>query len=498
MTEPCREVFPGERIETGDPRYPTLVRGFNLRWVGEPQYVQLCGDAEQVLETVRRAYGEGKRITVRSGGHCYEDFVCDNQGGVIIDLSPMSGVYQGPGTGLFCIEGGATLWNVYNALYREYAVTLPGGSCYSVGAGGHLTGAGYGLLSRLHGLTSDHLEAVELVRVDARGEAELLTVRRDSSDPVEQDVFWAHTGAGGGNFGIVTKFWFKAVPAPQVAWLSTLAWNWKDLRSEDEFADLIRRYGEWHVANSAPGSEFAPLFALLALKQKAAEDSQIVLTIQVAEDNRKLLEEFEAAMGMNMPEPTPQVAPAGHHGIASPSGEARSLPWLFATQALDGVGRNQYGKYKSAYMKQAFPQAQIETMWKYLHDHPNPTAVEALLQVDSYGCQVNTVAPYATAVAQRSSVMKLQYQTYWAQPQHEEANLKWIRQFYGEMYGSRGPWPDETMDGCFVNYPDVDLKDWQYLYYKDNYPRLQKAKALCDPHDVFRHQQSIELPLPSE
>jgi FAD/FMN-containing dehydrogenase len=401
MADPCKPVFPGERIGEGDPRYPTLVRGFNLRWVGKPKYVQLCGDAGQVLETVRQAYQEGQRITVRSGGHCYEDFVCENEGGVIIDLSPMHEVYAEPSTGLVCIEGGATLWNVYNTLYREYGLTLPGGSCYSVGAGGHLTGAGYGLLSRLHGVTSDHLEAVELVRVNAAGEAELIQASRVSSDPAEQDIFWAHTGGGGGNFGIVTRFWFRAVPAPKVAWLSSLAWNWKEL-DEGQFAEVIQRYGDWHVANSAPDSPFAPLFALLALKQKVAEDSQIVLTIQVAEDNRKLLEEFEAAMGKNMPAPVPQQAPAGHYGIASPSGEARSLPWLFATQALDGEGKNQFGKYKSAYMKQAFPKKQVEAMWKHLREEPNLTASEALLQVDSYGCQVNAVAPDATAVAQRS------------------------------------------------------------------------------------------------
>jgi len=493
MAEPFKPVFPGERIEKGDARYPTMVRGFNLRWVGSPDYVQLCGDAVQVLKTVHRAYQEGKRITVRSGGHCYEDFVCENEGGVIIDLSPMHEVYEEPGTELFCIEGGATLWNVYNTLYREYGVTLPGGSCYSVGSGGHLTGGGYGLLSRLHGLTADHLEAVELVRVNAAGEAELIKVSSDSSDPAEQEIFWAHTGGGGGNFGIVTKFWFRAVPAPEVAWLSSLAWNWKDL-DEDRFAELVGSYGDWHAANSAPGSEFSPLFALLHLTQMASETSQITLTVQVAEDNRALLEEFEAAMGKNMPEPVPQRAPVGHYGIASPSGEARRLPWLFATQTLDGSGKNQFGKYKSAYMKQAFPQKQIEAMWKYLREEPNHTAAEALLQVDSYGCQINAIGPEETAVPQRSSVMKLQFQTYWTQPEHEEANLNWIRGLYEEMYGPGGPVPDETMDGCFVNYPDVDLQNWQQLYYKGNYTRLQRAKALSDPHNVFRHQQSIELP----
>jgi hypothetical protein len=62
------------------------------------------------------------------------------------------------------------------------------------------------------------------------------------------------------------------------------------------------------------------------------------------------------------------------------------------------------------------------------------------------------------------------------------------------MYGERGPLPDGTVDGSYVNFPDTDLKDWQRLYYKDNYPRLQQVKECWDPLNVFRHAQSIELP----
>ncbi|MDQ3724979.1 MAG: FAD-binding protein [Actinomycetota bacterium] len=482
------EAFPGATIGRDDARWETMIRGFNLRWVANPDRVQVCGDAGQVLATVQRAYDEGKRITVRSGGHCYEDFVCDNEGGVLIDLSPMNGVRREGTSKLFCVEGGATLWNVYNALYRDYGVTLPAGSCYAVGAGGHFTGGGYGLLSRLHGLTSDYLAAVELVRVDSQGKAELVRVGRDSSSEEEREIFWAHTGGGGGNFGIVTKFWFEdPPPAPKTVWLASLAWDWKKL-SETDFSGLIQRYGDWHVANSDPGSRFAPLFALLHLNQMANESSQIVLTVQVADDNEALLREFAGDV-------------AG--GLPPVSGEPRSIQWLFATQLLDGMNPNEWGKYKSAYMNEGFPPHQIEALWRHLREKPNEAAAQALLQVDSYGCQVNSVAPDATAVAQRSSVMKLQYQTYWnnevkeGRPKDmakaEKENLDWIRGFYEDMYGANGPMPNGTMDGCFVNYPDGDLKDWQYLYYKDNYPRLRRAKSFSDPLDVFHHQQSIEL-----
>jgi FAD/FMN-containing dehydrogenase len=99
--------------------------------------------------------------------------------------------------------------NGYAQLYKEYGVTIPGGSCATVGAGGHVIGGGYGLLSRKYGLTVDYLHQIELVHVNAAGEVEVKTLSSDSQDVDEQDMFWAHLG-GGGNFVIVTKYWFKS------------------------------------------------------------------------------------------------------------------------------------------------------------------------------------------------------------------------------------------------------------------------------------------------
>jgi FAD/FMN-containing dehydrogenase len=480
-----------DQVGPEDPRYPTLVRGFNRRWVGTPRHVEVCRTAEHVLQAVQRAVDAGLRITARGGGHCYEDFVSGNHGGVIIDLTPISGVYRDESRRAYCIEGGATLWNVYTQLYKRYGVTIPAGSCYSVGAGGHITGGGYGLLSRLRGLTVDHLDAVELVHVDVDGRAHLRTVSRDSPDPDDRLLLWAHLGGGGGNFGVVTKFWFSDPPAaPGDAHLLTLAWDWKKL-DQAGFATLVRNYGDFFAANSSVGSPFSGLFALLHLSQRVA--GQIGLTAQYVGDQPKLLLEFAQAISDRLPPAGPQTVPLGYHGLPRPTTQVQTMPWLFATQTLDGSGPNQRGKYKSAYMVKPFPDAQINAIWEALTApaHPNP---QALLQVDSYGCQVNAVPSGASAVPQRSSIMKLQYQTYWADPAQDDANLDWIRGFYDSMYGPAGPVPDGTMDGCYVNYPDVDLPDWQQLYYQADYPELQRAKARWDPRNTFNHRQSIQLP----
>ena len=45
-------------------------------------------------------------------------------------------------------------------------------------------------------------------------------------------------------------------------------------------------------------------------------------------------------------------------------------------------------------------------------------------------------APHATAVPQRSSIMKLQYQTYWAYAEDDQVNLRWINDFYANVYAA--------------------------------------------------------------
>jgi FAD/FMN-containing dehydrogenase len=484
-------MFPGSRVLPSDPRYPTLVMGFNQRFVGCPKYVQVCGDVEQVVQAVQAAVDEKVRVTVRGGGHCYEDFVSDNTGGVIIDLSPLNAVFQEPDTNRFCIEGGCTLWNVYTQLYKEYGRTIPGGSCYSVGAGGHIVGGGYGLLSRLHGLTVDYLHAIELVYVTKARQAKVITVSRDSPQQDEQDLFWAHQGGGGGNFGIVIKYWFENLPAaPSYAYLASIAWDWKDI-TYDQFADLVRRYGTFLKAHSGVDSRYKGLFTLLHLTHKAA--GQIVLTMQYVGDEARLIDRFIDTVEPHGLQHGPQRVPVGYHHLVPHASQPQRMPWLDVTQTLNGSGPNRRGKYKSAYMIEPFPEGQIEVMWKYLTDmkHANPYA---LLQVDSYGCRINAVAPSATAIPQRSSIMKLQYQTYWTEEQNDTSNLQWIRGFYEAMYGPDGPHPDGIVDGCYVNYPDVDLVNWPYLYYKENYPKLQRVKARWDPLNIFNHKQSIQLP----
>jgi FAD/FMN-containing dehydrogenase len=484
-----------ERILPGDAHYGRYSRGFNQRWVGTPSSIALCSDAEQVRQAVQEAVDGGLRLTVRSGGHCYEDFSAGNDGGVIVDVSPMTRVWRDEETGDYGLEPGARLLDAYTTLAEDYGVTIPGGSCSTVGAGGHISGGGYGLLSRAYGLTVDYLSGVELVHVTKDGQAEIVTVTRGADDSDEQDLLWGHTGGGGGSFGIVTKFWFRDLPQrPDKAYLIHQAFDWSTL-DQAAFRRLLQNYGNFLAENSGVDSPYKGIFPLLALLQQGA--GHVGLTTQYVGEEPQRLEEFANAVAAGLPAPSARIVPMMHHQmrhrIVTQSPQVQTYDWLDATNQLSGTGPSQRGKYKSAYMLQPFPDEQIDVIYEHLVNPSNPNT-SALLQVDGYGGQVNAVDPAATAVAQRSSIMKLQYQTYWTDPAQDEANLEWIRGFYTAMYGDAGPVPDGVMDGCYVNYPDADLQNWQQLYYKDGYARLQQVKARWDPLNVFNHRQSIELP----
>ncbi|MGH3830001.1 MAG: FAD-binding oxidoreductase, partial [Pseudonocardiaceae bacterium] len=179
-------------VRPGDSRFGAVTRGFNQRWIADPAYVRLCGGSADVVTAVESAVRDGLRVTVRSGGHCYENFAYGNVGGVIVDLSLMNGVHVDAETGWLAVDAGATLFDVYGQLCKRHGVTLPGGSCYSVGAGGHITGGGYGLLSRLYGLTVDYLSAVEVVYVDGGGHARCGRFSAEVPDSAESLMLWGN------------------------------------------------------------------------------------------------------------------------------------------------------------------------------------------------------------------------------------------------------------------------------------------------------------------
>ena len=484
---------------------PSDRQGFNRRWFAPNlQRVYVPTSMADIADAVGSAIAEfGSATKVVGGRHCYEGFVYDDSTQAVIDMSAMTAVGYDEAKGAYFAEAGCQLWDVYRGLLNGYGRTLPAGSCYSVGAGGHISGGGYGLLSRLRGMVVDHLTAVDIVTWDAnRRQATLRYVSPESADAAERDLFWALTGAGGGNFGVIARYYFADPPtAPQEAAIWTLKWDWSTLTLES-FQGLLRDYAAF-VAQLP-----AEAFSLLKLNHAAA--GQITLLVQ-----------YSAATGGTSN--GGQAPPAPAFPTSRPaSTQLERLTFFEAQQTLNGSGPNQFGKYKSAYTATGFSDRQVAVIYDWLQRVPAgtlaPDMSQSLLQVDSFGGAINDVPADATAFPHRGSQFALQYQTYWtndsapgatpteAAVAESEAHLSWIRGFYDEMYAETGGVPTITAPGeggCYYNYPDTDLgtaadgdlDQALTLYFGDNYrnnPRnLVAVKQQWDPTDVFRHAQSI-------
>src|SRR5690606_288506 len=235
-------------VRPNDRRYADLRRGTNQRWVGSPQKIVLAATTADVGAAVQRAVDSGRRLAVRSGGHCYEDFTTSQDIEIVLDLSRMDDVSYDRRRRAFSVQPGAPLGRIYDRLYKGWGVYLPAGNCPTVAAGGHIQGGGYGSMSRRDGLAVDHLYGIEIVVVRADGTARTVVATREPDDP-HRELWWAHTGGGGGNFGVVTRYWLRSPGAtgtdpaaqlptpPREVWLSEVAWPWERL-SEARFTRL--------------------------------------------------------------------------------------------------------------------------------------------------------------------------------------------------------------------------------------------------------------------
>ena len=490
-----------EKITANDIRYPDLAgKRFNKRFAGKPEYIVLPESTEEVVKAVQEAVSNKKRPVVRSGGHCLEGFVSDPTAQVLIDTSLMSRVYYDAAKAAFAVEAGATVGELYRRLFLGWGVVLPAGEHPGVGVGGHVLGGAFGFLCREYGLAADYLYAVELVAVDASGTSHSVIATREANDP-NRELWWAHTGGGGGNFGIVTRYWlrsrgtdgtdpFLALPkAPSAITTFRVSWDWKDI-DEAAFTRLAHNFGEWCLLNSSPDSPFIPLFSILFLAHRNLGKLEIKGLATGADAQRLINEHLDA--------------------VAAPVGVPYTLqieesPWLrFALNPFPELFQpgfdNAQAKVKDAFFRKPFSSSQIATAYQYLTAE---ASIGGMLGMATYGGRVNAHSSNATASAQRDCIMDVACNTGWISPEGEAPSLAWVRNFYKDLFAGSGgvPVPNEQTGGSMINHPDTDLADaewnqsgipWHTLYYQENYPRLQKVKAQWDPLNIFYHALSIQ------
>ncbi len=200
-----RHSPPGNAIGLDSADYDAARALYNAMIDKKPRWIVRCADAAEVAEAIAYARDNDLLLAIRGAGHNGAGLgSCDD--GLVIDLSPMKAILIDPVARTVRVEPGCTQGDVDRATSR-YGLAVPAGVVSSTGISGLTLGGGHGYLSRRYGLTIDNLLEAEVVLADGR------CVR--ASPDENPDLLWALKG-GGGNFGVVTSFLFRAHPVTDV------------------------------------------------------------------------------------------------------------------------------------------------------------------------------------------------------------------------------------------------------------------------------------------
>jgi FAD/FMN-containing dehydrogenase len=441
----------GPLLRADDEGYDESRTIWNAMIDRRPALIVRCTGTGDVIHAVKFAREHGLLVAVHGGGHNIAgNAVCD--GGLMIDLSSMRQVTVDPETRAVHVGPGATLGDLDHET-QAFGLAVPVGINSTTGVAGLTLGGGFGWLSRKHGLTIDTLVAADVVTADGS------FVR--ASERENADLFWAIRG-GGGNFGVVTLFEFRAHPVGPnvVAGLVVFPLDQAKsvLEQYREFVKTLPPEGNiWIVLRKAPPLPFLP--------EEVHGKEVLVLAVFYSGD---------PAQGQKILEPVQGFGtPVGVH-----VGEQPFTAWQQAFDPLLAPGARNYWK---SHNFTELSDGIIDTALKYAAELPSP---QCEVFVGMLGGATSAVASDATAYEGRNAEFVMNVHGRWETPREDGACIGWCRRIFDEA----APY---ATGGAYVNFMTEDETERVGAAYGANYERLAKIKAKYDPTNLFRLNHNV-------
>ncbi|MFG2886648.1 FAD-binding oxidoreductase [Streptomyces sp. NPDC048297] len=456
----------GTLVRPGDAAWTTARRLYNTRFDGlKPAAVAYPAHTDDIRTTLAYARAHRIKVAIRNGGHSYAGY-SSGDGRLILDVSRLNRIRAGGGQAV--VGAGSKLIDVYRALAAK-GVTIPAGSCPTVGVSGLVLGGGHGVVSRAYGLTCDSLTQATVITADGTQ----VTANATS----HTDLFWALRGAGNGNFGVVTELRFKTHPAPQAV-TAYMTWSWS------RAAALIKAWQEWgpsqpdeiwsslHLDNTPGGTPRISVSCFSLGTYGELQNAVDQLAHRAGADARSVSlhrRGYEDAMEI-------------YAGCSSFSTDAQChLPGSTPGRSPQGqLGRETYAA-RSDFFDRSLSAAGIQTLLRQIGAVRGGAGSIALTAL---GGAVNRVSPTATAFVHRRSRMLAQYIASWPAGASGAPAQAWLTSAHDAMrpYAS---------GGAYQNYTDPTLKDWRKAYYGDAAGRLATVKKTYDPERFFSYGQGL-------
>jgi len=459
--------------------WPTIIEPFNLRVPVQPAALVLPKTPTEVSSSLKCAKLYGVKVQPRGGGHSYASFgLGGKDGSLVVDMNRFNTVDVDATTYIATVGSGVRLGNMATILYQNGHRAMPHGTCPGVGVGGHATLGGYGLTSRMWGMTVDRVVKLDVVLVDG-------TIKTISPD-ADPELFWAFKGAAN-SFGVVTYFHFKTEAAPEnaVTFTVTIPDNMKaTVAQRVNIYQAMQKYGV-----TAPGE--------MAM-QLSLSNTNFGVT-GVFWGSRP---DYEAAV-----QPFIDMLPAGTTVAGTDAGWIATLIGQSGTATLE-VPLTGYDEHNTFFAKSLFSSqkrpltdTQLTSFFTFIADHGSTSGYNWWILSDMYGGKINDVSLCSACVSHRDSLYSFQfYSDTVNNAPYPPAGIPYMNAMVASLTSDMKPEEIKAYT-CYVD-PSLSAEEAHMQYYGndawDGTPgaegrldRLLRIKNEVDPEKILWNPQAI-------
>jgi len=440
----------GTLITPEDSSYDDARKVYNGMIDRRPRLIAKCTDVADVVAAVNFGRDNNLPVSIRGGGHNAAGLGVGDDA-LVIDLSPMRWVHVDPKRKTIRAGGGA-LWGDVDHAGFPFGLAVPAGFISTTGVGGLTLGGGIGHLTRNYGLTIDNILSVDMVL--ANGKFVIASAKENS------DLFWAIRG-GGGNFGVVTSFEFKAHPVHT-------QYGGPMLYALEDCVEVMRWWQKF--IQKAP-KELNGFFAFLTVPPGPPFPEHLHLKkmcgvvwaysgpLKSGEKVFKPIRAFRKA-AFDLVGPIPNPVLNSMFDALYPAG----LQWYWKADFVRELT-------DEAIALHAEHGAKLPTMLSTMHMYPIDGAA-------------GRVKPNATPWAYRDAKWSSVIVGVDPDPANKETITSWARNYWSALH-------PHSAGGAYVNFMMEEGEDRVKATYGKNYARLAKLKKKYDPKNLFRVNQNI-------
>lgn len=451
-----RRQLRGELLQPGDAGYDAARAIWNGMFDRHPALIARCVTPADVTACIAFARTTGLPLAVRGGGHNVAGHATVDDG-LVIDLGAMNWVEVDAEQCLVHAGGGATIGDL-DAATQAHGLAVPMGAVSATGIAGLTLGGGYGHLRNRYGLSCDNLIAAEVVTADGR----IVT----ASEHENPDLLWGLRG-GGGNFGVVTRFTFRAHPVgPEV--MFTFVFH--DGRNGG-MNRALRFFRDFTAGAPDAISLLAACGRFPALSDHFPAELHNVPFVLLCGMYAGPADEGERAMH---PLRTFAAPLLDYSGV---------MPYVDAQRMFDPDYPNGMRYYWKSLNLMRLDDAAIDLIAARAQEQPSPFNTTDLWHI---GGAVKRVGGDASAFHGRHTAYVLNPEANWHDPADDSANIAWVRSFFDAM----APYSDGSRYLNFAGFQEEGDALMRQSF-GPHYARLAALKAKYDPNNLFRRNANI-------